>query len=107
MHQLFGQEVGTYKNTALLIISIVQPKHPSELGENFLQFIYRDPGCPSAAIFLWLEMAMMVFRSSTLVAILSVLPAGHMNPLPPLQSSVRYNVVMVMSDSFVSIHFCL
>ncbi|XP_073480630.1 arylsulfatase K isoform X1 [Aquarana catesbeiana] len=45
-------------------------------------------------------MAMMVFRSSTLVAILSVLPAGHMNPLPPLQSSVRYNVVMVMSDSF-------
>ncbi|KAM5193832.1 arylsulfatase K [Mantella aurantiaca] len=45
-------------------------------------------------------MALMVFRSATLVVFLSVLPTGHLNPLPQLQSSVRYNVVMVMSDSF-------
>ncbi|XP_072272241.1 arylsulfatase K isoform X2 [Pyxicephalus adspersus] len=45
-------------------------------------------------------MDLAILKSATLVVFLSAVPAGHMNPLPPLQRSVQYNVVMVMSDSF-------
>ncbi|XP_018416032.1 PREDICTED: arylsulfatase K isoform X3 [Nanorana parkeri] len=42
----------------------------------------------------------MVLRCVPLVVFLCALPAGHLNLLPPIQSSDGYNVVMVMSDSF-------
>lgn len=45
-------------------------------------------------------MALIVLKSVHLVIFLSALPAGHLNLLPPIKRSDRYNVVMVMSDSF-------
>ncbi|KAM3940698.1 arylsulfatase K [Leptodactylus fuscus] len=41
-------------------------------------------------------------RSATFLFFLFFLPAVHVNPIPPLRSSssIRYNVVMVMSDAF-------
>ncbi|KAM9329827.1 arylsulfatase K [Gastrophryne carolinensis] len=47
-----------------------------------------------------MKMARLILASSTLIFFLSFLPAGLMNPLPPLQRGDRYNMVMVMSDSF-------